>query len=105
MTEMAPAPAEAVVPALVSARGPEAELHYIEFLVARIRNRHTRRAYARAIDDFAAFLAARGIRDLAEVRPAHVGAWIEALCKTHAAPTVKLRLAARARMVIRGSRP
>jgi hypothetical protein len=73
MTEIAPLPAEAGVPALVSARGAEAEMRYLEFLVARIRNRNTRRAYAQAFGDFAAFAEARGIWDLAAVRPAHVG--------------------------------
>jgi hypothetical protein len=59
MTELAPVPAEAGVPALVSARGPEAELRYLEFLVARIRNRNTRRAYAQSVDDFATFATDR----------------------------------------------
>jgi site-specific recombinase XerC len=69
-------------------------MRYLEFLVARIRNRHTRRAYAQAFGNFAAFAEERGIPDLAEVRPGHVGAWIKALGKTHAPQTVKLRLAA-----------
>ena len=86
--------AEARVPALVSARGPEAEMRYLEFLVARVRNRNTRRAYAQAVADFAAFVENRGIRDLAHVRPGHVGAWIEAQGKVRAPQTVKLRLAA-----------
>jgi site-specific recombinase XerC len=94
MTELEPVPAEAGVPALVSARGPEAEMRYLEFLVARIRSRNTRRAYAQAVDDFAAFAEERGIRDLAAVRPGHVGAWVEALGKARAPQTVKLRLAA-----------
>jgi integrase len=84
----------AVAPALVAARGAEAEMRYLEFLVARIRNRHTRRAYAQAFGDFSTFAEDRGLRDLAEVRSGHVGAWIEVLGKTRAPQTVKLRLAA-----------
>jgi site-specific recombinase XerC len=94
MTELAPVSAEAGVPALVSARGPGAEMRYLEFLVARIRNRNTRRVYVQSFADFATFATDRGIRDLAEVRPGHVGAWVEALGKARAPQTVKFRLAA-----------
>jgi site-specific recombinase XerD len=59
-----------------------------------IRNPHTRRAYARAAGDFLAWCEARGVASLAGVQPLHVAAWIEALGRELAAPSVKQQLAA-----------
>jgi len=66
----------------------------VEFFTARIRNPHTRKAYARAAGDFAAWCAEHNITGLAAVRPVHVAAYIETLQKEMAAPSVKLQLAA-----------
>lgn len=81
-------------PALVAVSGPQAERRFWEFFTVTIRNPNTRAAYARAAAEFCEFLAAGRITDLAQVQPIHVAAYIEALTKTHAPATVKLRLAA-----------
>ena len=40
------------LPALVAAAGERASVRFLEFFTANIRNPHTRRAYARAADEF-----------------------------------------------------
>lgn len=76
------------------AAGERAQLRFIEFFTAQLRNPHTRRAYARAVGDFLAGCQAAGVSALDAVQPLHVAAWIEQQTRTHAAPTVKQRLAA-----------
>src|SRR3546814_4029531 len=49
----------------------------------------SRRAYARAAGDFLAWCEARGVASLAQVQPLHVAAWVEALGRELAAPSVK----------------
>ena len=66
----------------------------VEFFTANIRNPNTRKAYARAAGEFADWCAAQGIRELREVQPVHVAAWVETLQLRLAAPSVKQRLAA-----------
>lgn len=79
------------VPALF-APTPQAQQRTVEFFVASIRNPNTRKAYARAAADFAAWCETQGLTDLRAVQPMHVAAWVESLVL--AAPSVKLRLAA-----------
>jgi hypothetical protein len=43
------------VPALVASAGDRAGVRFLEFFAANIRNPHTRRAYARALDEFLAW--------------------------------------------------
>jgi integrase/recombinase XerC len=74
--------------------GTRTSIRFLEFFVARIRNRHTRRAYGRAAVDFLAWCDDRGVKSIAAVQPLHVAAWIERQRQEHAAPTVKARLAA-----------
>ena len=64
---------------------------FLEFFAARIANRRTRAAYGRAVGQFLAWCAARGL-GLTAVSPLHVAAYI----RTHpgSAPTVKQHLAA-----------
>lgn len=81
-------------PALVVAAGERAGVRFLEFFALTIRNSHTRRAYARAATDFLAWCAGAGVTSVTEVQPLHVSAWIERQTQTHAAPTVKQRLAA-----------
>lgn len=94
---IAPAPAPSFpagpVPALIAASGPDAETRFWEFFTVTIRNPNTRAAYARAAAEFCAFVEAGGVGDLRAVQPIHVAAYVEALGKTHAPSTVKLRLA------------
>jgi site-specific recombinase XerD len=82
------------LPALVAAAGERAGIRFLEFFAANIRNPHTRRAYARAADEFLAWCASVGVPSIAAVQPVHVATWIEAATRELAAPSVKQRLAA-----------
>ena len=82
------------LPLIVTAAGERAQLRFLEFFAASIRNSNTRRAYARAVTDFLAWCEGRGVASIANVQPLHVAAYIEALSRSRAAPTAKLRLAA-----------
>lgn len=83
-----------MVPALIAAAGERASLRFLEFFAATIRNPHTRRAYGRAVAEFLAWCDDNQVSAITTVQPLHVSAWIEAQTHKHAAPTVKLRLAA-----------
>jgi site-specific recombinase XerD len=84
-----------VVPALVAAVGEDAARHFINFFIASIRNRHTRRSYARQAELFLSWCQARGLRDVREVRTEHVAAYIELLSRSELeAATVKQALSA-----------
>ena len=80
-----------VLPRLIVDAGPAAVEKFLEFFAARIANRRTRAAYGRAVGQFLAWCAARGLV-LEAVSPLHVAAYI----RTHpgSAPTVKQHLAA-----------
>ena len=82
-----------VVPALVVALGDAAAWRYVEFFTANIRNPNTRRAYARACWSFFHWCDMRGLT-LAGIRPHDVGAYVEALQRSAAPPSVKQSLAA-----------
>ncbi|MGA8756983.1 MAG: tyrosine-type recombinase/integrase [Stellaceae bacterium] len=82
------------MPALVVVAGERASMRFLEFFAANIRNLHTRRAYARAADEFLAWCAIAGVPSIAAVQPVHVATWIEAGTCELAAPSVKQRLAA-----------
>jgi len=81
-------------PALIQAAGERAAYRFLEFFTAQIRNPHTRRAYARAVGEFCAWLEARGIPSIAAVSSIHIAAYVEDLGHQLSAPTVKQRLAA-----------
>jgi site-specific recombinase XerC len=82
------------MPALITAAGERASMRFLEFFAANIRNPHTRRAYARAAEEFLAWCADAGVPSIAAVQPVHVATWIEASTRELAAPSVKQRLAA-----------
>ena len=82
------------LPALVSSSGERAQTCFWEFFAARIRNRHTRRAYAIAAREFLTWCEAAGVASIADVKPLHVAAYVEQLGRARSAPTVKQRLAA-----------
>ena|ERR1035437_8678259 len=67
---------------------------FIEFFTANIRNPNTRRAYARAAVQFALWCEQNDLRELADIEPMHVAAYIEVLQTRLAAPSVKQHLAA-----------
>jgi len=87
-------PSSHTLPAIVAAAGENAQLRFLEFFAASIRNAHTRRAYAGAVAEFLAWCEGRGVASIAAVQPLHVAAYIEALSKARSAPTAKQRLAA-----------
>lgn len=82
-----------VVPKLVADAGDRAAKRYANFF-ASIANDNTRAAYSRACLNFFAWCETKGIADLVEVEPLHVGAYLRALGGTHEKPTVKQHLAA-----------
>jgi integrase/recombinase XerD len=84
---------DGALPALFAPDAKTAE-RIIEFFTVRIRNPNTRKAYGRAAGAFAAWCAEHGIKELGQVRPVHVAAYIEGLRTRIAAPSVKLQLAA-----------
>ena len=59
------------LPAFVTAAGERAGMRFLEFFAANIRNPHTRRAYARAADEFFAWCASVGVPSIAAVQPVH----------------------------------
>jgi len=67
---------------------------FVEFFTANIRNPNTRKAYARAVGEFAAWCDQRGLKELRGIQPVHVAAYIEGLQQRLSAPSVKLHLAA-----------
>ena len=81
------------LPALF-ASDPLTAKRVFEFFTANIRNPNTRRAYARATVDFAAWCEDHGVKSLRHVHPIHVASYIEHLMQRIAAPSVKLSLAA-----------
>src|SRR5271169_3139359 len=94
-TEFLPRPTSAQsLPALVAAAGERAGMRFLEFFAANIRNPHTRRAYARATDEFLTWCADAGVPSIGAVQAVHVATWIEAGTRELAAPSVKQRLAA-----------
>jgi site-specific recombinase XerD len=92
MNHLAPITAS-YAPAIITATGPRASYRFLEFFTAKIRNRHTRRAYTRAAAEFFDWLTAKGVTQLAEIESIHP-AYIGELSRERSAPTAKLRLAA-----------
>ncbi len=87
-------PARTALPTLVAAAGGKARERFLEFFAARIRNRHTRRAYGQATREFLAWCERAGVASIADVTPLHVAAYVVQLARERAAPSVKHRLAA-----------
>ena len=73
---------------------PAAAKRTVEFFTANIRNPNTRKAYARAVGEFAAWCGPNGLEELGAIEPVHVAAYVEQLQVRLAAPSVKLNLAA-----------
>jgi site-specific recombinase XerC len=85
----------ATIPAIVAASGPDATERFIEFFTATIRNPNTRRAYGRQVGQFLSWCQRYGIRELGQIRPMMVAAYIEQRIKDDVEPqTVKQGLAA-----------
>ena len=86
-------PAAVALPALF-APDADAARRFVEFFTANIRNPNTRRAYAHAAAEFAAWCEHNGLRELRDIEPVNVAAYVETLQTRLAAPSVKLHLAA-----------
>ena len=71
MTNLVPAYRSPALPPLIAAAGDRAGMRFREFFAANIRNPHTRRAYARAADEFLAWCASAGVPSIAAVQPVH----------------------------------
>lgn len=80
------------LPGPIARAGERAGWRFIEFFAANIRNRNTRAAYAHAVTEFFAWCEQHGVRDLEQIRPVVIAAYIEQ--HRSAAPTVKQHLAA-----------
>jgi len=93
MSDLGSALVLAARPAILLAGGSHGERRFVEFFTARIRNPHTRRAYARAAGEFLAWCEGCGLGSLAEVGPVHVAAWVELELGRKSAPSVKQELA------------
>jgi site-specific recombinase XerD len=78
---------------VVDSAGPRARRRYVEFFTAEIRNRNTRRAYARAVHRFLDWCELRGI-GLLDLEPVVVAAYVERLGYELAPASVKQHLAA-----------
>ena len=82
-----------LVPSLIADAGDQAAWRYVEFFAANIRNANTRRAYARACQQFFAWCDERGLT-LMTIRPVDVARYIKTRQQTHSVPDVKQQLAA-----------
>jgi site-specific recombinase XerD len=87
-------PAARSLPALVTLAGEAAQIRFLEFFAANIRNTNTRRAYSRAVVDFLSWCEGRGVASITAVQPLHVAAYVEGLTRARSAPTAKQHLAA-----------
>ena len=82
-----------VLPALITGAGKRASLRFLEFFTVNIRNKNTRKAYARAATMFLQWCEGQGIDGLGHVQPIHVAAYIEQLGREMSPPSVKQHLA------------
>lgn len=88
-----PPTAGITLPALIAEADDRARERFLEFFAATIRNRNTRKAYARAVADFLAWCDTGGLT-LTTIKPLHVAAYVERLTAAKSKPTIKQHLAA-----------
>ena len=86
----------AAPPAVPNLYAPSARAarRFIEYFAANIRNPNTRRAYLRAVTEFADWCGARRITDILDIEPLHVAAYIETIGARLSRPSTKQQLAA-----------
>jgi integrase/recombinase XerC len=94
MNQLVPFRTTNITPVLVAAASERAQLRFLEFFTANLRNRDTRRAYTRAVCEFLAWCNDHRVSSLMAVQPMHVASYVEQLAAVRATPTVKQRLAA-----------
>jgi site-specific recombinase XerD len=99
LTDEVPAPPALVrlgmdmLPATIGAEHERTQRRFIEFFTANIRNRNTRRAYARAMKQFFDWCEDRQL-GLERIDPMAVAAYVEQIGIEMARPSVKQQLAA-----------
>ena len=92
-TPSLPPALSAGLPTLITDEGENAAHRFVEFFTARIRNKNTRQAYARATGQFLNWCEQSGLT-LHSIKPMHVGTYIEQKITTASTATVKQHLAA-----------
>ena len=93
MTELATrSESSFLLPPIIEELGPDAAGAFVDFFTDRIRNPNTRQAYGRAVVAFMDWTSEHQL-GLPDVRPRHVGAYIEQLGRTHKPASVKQHLA------------
>ena len=70
------------VPAIIAAAGEDASRHFLNFFIASIRNRNTRRSYVRQVRLFFVWIEERGLRDVRDIRTEHVAGYVEVLTRS-----------------------
>src|SRR5438105_15060346 len=80
-------------PTLITRAGPSTRKKFFEFFTVPIRNANTRAAYYRAIQQFLAWVERAGYRDLEDIEPITVAAYVETFKRQAAPPTVKQHMA------------
>jgi site-specific recombinase XerD len=86
-------PGPGLVPARLFAPTPKAGRRVVEFFTVQINNDHTRKAYLNAAQRFAEWCEGHDLRELADVQPFHVAAFVKELQGQFTTPTVKQHLA------------
>jgi len=92
-SEIIPHASGSVLPVLINRAGKSASRRFLEFFTVNIRNKNTRKAYARAAAAFLHWCEAKGIDRLQDVQPVHVAGYVEQLGREMAPPSVKQHLA------------
>ena len=82
-----------LLPPSITDLGSGAADAFVDFFTARIRNPNTRQAYGRAVTMFLEWARERRL-PVPEMKPYHVGMYIEELSETHKPSSVKQHLAA-----------
>ena len=67
---------------MIAAAGEDASRHFLNFFIASIRNRNTRRSYVRQVRLFLVWCEQRGIRDVRDIRTEHVAGYVEMLTRS-----------------------
>ena len=82
-----------LLPVLVAETGERAAQRFIDFFTVNMRNKNTRKAYARAAAAFLQWCEAKGINRLQDVQPVHVAGYVEQLGRETSPPSVEQHLA------------
>jgi site-specific recombinase XerD len=82
------------VPAIIADTHPDAAARFSEYFSAAIGNPNTRAAYRNAVVDFLQFEPVATMASLADVRPAHLSGYIDAVNACFSPQMVRQRLAA-----------